>query len=532
MTLMSGKRIGVLLCALLTFCSALAAEPIRVGQFAGATSVRACLESPEFRFADIVWDKNSTNWSYGQWSELLNHYQVVVFPGGSGGEMFSRLGHEGQRAVKDYVNKGGGYLGICAGAWLATRRYLGIANIEGIAPWYVGAGGLEVAMGEEATNVFASALYQAPARRTIEMHNGPMWSFQPPDRARPAFHVLASYTGRGGTNKTGGEFFKGKPAIVTDAYGQGRVILFSPHPELVSTNGNGNMIPEAVHWLVNTPSDPGTRMSGKKPRDNPGKAGGRPASPGSEAAECTANSCVVAHEGGLPIIISAPHGGGLAFAGADVRKGGGGVRQFAVARDVNTDALALELSAALRRETGKAPFLVVAKVSRKYVDLNRPENDAFESQNLRGAYEAYHAALEKYCREVSQKWGGGLLLDLHGQGVRSDSIFRGTRNGATTALLLKKYGDQALTAPQGLQGLLEAKGFKIIPSCASGKKESWFDGGYIVGKYGMEGSYGVDAIQLEFGGVYTANRKLPETATALAQVLSNYVAAHFPPQGQ
>lgn len=511
------RRIGVFICALLPLCASLATEPIRVGQFAGATSVRTCLEGPEFRFSNIGWDRNSTNWSYGQWSTLLSRYQVVVFPGGSGGEMFNRLGRAGQQAVRDYVRNGGGYLGICAGAWLASQRYLGIANLEGVKPWYVGVGGLEVSMAPEATNVFASVRYQAPATRMIEMHNGPMWSPVPPDPSRPTFHVLAAYTAARGTDKQGGEFFQGKPAIVTDHYGQGRIVLFSPHPELVSTNGNADMIVEAVRWLAR----PAARTNGTARTDGLAATGRKPA-------ECTLDSSLVTQEGELPIIISAPHGGGLAFAGAPVRKGGNGVRQFAVARDVSTDALALELAAALRRETGKAPFFVVAKVSRKYVDVNRAEQDAFEDPNLRAVYAAYHAALEAYCREVARKWGGGLLLDLHGQGVRADAIFRGTRNGATTALLRKRDGDQALTAPEGLQGLLEAQGFKLLPACGSEERESRFNGGYIVGKYGLGGSYGVDAIQLEFGGAYTAKRKLPETVDILAQALSRYAASHFP----
>lgn len=491
-----------LLAWLLACCLSLSAEPVSVGQFPGATSVKACLSAPEFAVTDIHWSDTRTNWSCRQWADLLGQYRVVVFPGGSGGEMFSRLGPGGQQAVREFVSRGGGYLGICAGAWLAAKRYLGIANIEGVKPWYVGVGGLEVAMEKDATNVFASAPYLAPARRMIEMHNGPLWSLTPPDPSKPPCRVLASYTGRTGTDKNGGGLFTGRPAIVTDVYGQGKMILFSPHPELVSTNGNFAMIPEAVRWLT-------VKNSGSDTNAAP--------------------SYLIAREGGLPIILSAPHGGALPFPGVPVRTGGKDVKQFAVARDVSTDRLALELSAALQRETGKAPFVVVAQVSRKYVDINRAEKDAFESPQLREVYEAYHAELAKYCRQVARKWGGGLLLDLHGQSAKRDSIFRGTRNGATTEMLVKKFGDPALTGPQGFQGLLEAQGFKMVPASDSGKKETSFNGGYIAGTYGLNGSYGIDAIQLEFGGAYTAQKALPETAKNLAAALSKYVTLYLVP---
>lgn len=494
--------LALLVCGPFLLGPSAAAKPVTVGQFPGATSVKACLSAPEFAVTDIHWSDTRTNWNCRQWVDLLSQYQVVVFPGGSGGEMYGRLGPGGQQAVREYVSRGGGYLGVCAGAWLASKLYLGIANIEGVKPWYVGVGGVEVSMEAGATNVFSSAAYRAPALRTIDMHNGPMWSLAPPDPSRPACRVLASYTGRTGTDKNGGDLFKGKPAIVTDVYGQGRIILFSPHPELVSTNGNFDMIPEAVGWLA-------------------GRAGGSHTN--------AAPPYLVTREGSLPIILSAPHGGALLFPGAPARTGGQEVKQFAVARDVSTDRLALELAAALQRETGKAPFVVVAQVSRKYVDVNRDEKDAFESPPLREVYEAYHAELAKYCRQVARQWGGGLLLDLHGQSAKREAIFRGTRNGATTELLVKKFGAEALTGPHGFQGLLEAQGFKMVPASDSGKKETSFNGGFITARYGLGGSYGIDAIQLEFGGAYTAKKALPETAKSLAAALSNYLTLYMAP---
>ena len=497
-------------------CLPLDAEPIAVAQFPGVTSVKASLTAPGFSVTDILWEHTGTNWSSREWSELLRRYQVVVFPGGSGGEMFKRLGPGGQQAVKEFVSRGGGYLGICAGAWLASKLYLGLANIEGRKPWYVGVGGLEVAMEHDASYVFSSACYLPPGRRIIEMHNGPLWTPAPPDSARPACRVLASYTGATGTDKYGGDLFSGKPAIVTDFYGHGRVILFSPHPELASTNGNLAMIPEAVLWLSRT--NGATRAEGDEIRGTATSA---------DTAPRDLASYIVSAAGELPIIISAPHGGTLAFPGVPVRTGGKVVKQFAVARDVSTDTLAIQLSTALQRETGKAPSLVVARISRKYVDVNRVEQDAFESPPLREVYAAYHSELEKHCRQTAQKWGGGLLLDLHGQSVRKDSVFRGTRNGATTEFLVNKFGDRALTGHHGFQGLLEAQGFNMVPASDSDKKETLFNGGYITARYGLDGSYGIDAVQLEFGGVYTAKKTLPETANALARALTQYVARYI-----
>jgi hypothetical protein len=46
-------------------------------------------------------------------------FDVVVFPGGSGSQEFVGIDAAGQAAVKAFVRAGGGYLGTCAGAYLA-----------------------------------------------------------------------------------------------------------------------------------------------------------------------------------------------------------------------------------------------------------------------------------------------------------------------------------------------------------------------------------------------------------------------------
>ena len=54
---------------------------------------------------------------------VLDQFDVVVFPGGSGSKQAQALGPEGRRAVQQFVHGGGGYVGICAGAYLATAKY-------------------------------------------------------------------------------------------------------------------------------------------------------------------------------------------------------------------------------------------------------------------------------------------------------------------------------------------------------------------------------------------------------------------------
>lgn len=236
---------------------------------------------------------------------------------------------------------------------------------------------------------------------------------------------------------------------------------------------------------------------------------------------------VTIQKGTLPIIISAPHGGTLAIPDVPERKGGSGVAQFTTVRDINTDLLALQLAEVISKKLEGKPYVVVAKFSRKYIDANRPADGAYESAAAKPIYEAYHGALEKACREVKTKWGWGLLIDVHGQAVRSDAIFRGTQNGKSTTLLTQRFGPGAMTGPNGFQGMLEAKGYTILPPCSSSEKETKFNGGHIVQNYGSHTGYGIDAIQMEFGGQYSARAKLEKTTGDLAEVVSAFAKRYL-----
>lgn len=54
---------------------------------------------------------------------ILGDYDVLIQPGGSGGGQGRHLGAEGREQIRDYLSDGGGYIGICAGTYLASADY-------------------------------------------------------------------------------------------------------------------------------------------------------------------------------------------------------------------------------------------------------------------------------------------------------------------------------------------------------------------------------------------------------------------------
>lgn len=224
--------------------------------------------------------------------------------------------------------------------------------------------------------------------------------------------------------------------------------------------------------------------------------------------------------GTLPIILSAPHGGSRRLPDVPERQGVG-VAKFVKARDERTAELAERLAAELERTLHGKPYLVPARFDRKYLDVNRPAESAFESDHARPYYRAYHDALTEACREVQRKWGRGLLLDIHGQAGYPDAVVRGTNDGKTVTLLRQRYGPAALTGPKSILGYLNHKGYDVLPRLDSQDGEpARYKGGYIVQTYGSHQGHGIDAIQLEFGTRYRRQKVVEQTARDLAEAIT------------
>ena len=114
------------------------------------------------------------------------------------------------------------------------------------------------------------------------------------------------------------------------------------------------------------------------------------------------------------------------------------------------------------------------------------------------------AALEKYLQEIARKpmvsadEEAELARRIHkGDDAALDTLVNA--NLRFVVSVAKQYQSQGLSLldliDEGNLGLIKAaqkfdetKGFKFVPACGSGERESRFDGGHIVGKYGLNGS--------------------------------------------
>jgi len=179
--------------------------------------------------------------------DVLCQFDVLAFPGGSGSKQARAIGEDGREAVRDFIRRGGGYFGTCAGAYLATSHYSWSLNILDSASldtkhWKRGTGRVDVELTEGGRKLFG----YKDAHLDIYFANGPLLG---PDGEPdiPDFETLAIYRGDMAKNVPGGAM-PGTVAMACGQFGKGRVIVFSPHPE--KTKGLEWFSRRAVEWAA------------------------------------------------------------------------------------------------------------------------------------------------------------------------------------------------------------------------------------------------------------------------------------------
>lgn len=144
----------------------------------------------------------------------LENCLLLIIPGGYTGQYVAALGEQGFEQIREFVAEGGGYIGICAGAYIAARNVevlgrppgLGIIEIENVRRAGRGIRTITVAKpGHPLMKGYEGGV-------DIWYKNGPMM------KVGEGVETLAVYE-------------EGSAAIVCSTYGEGRVVIFSPHPE-------------------------------------------------------------------------------------------------------------------------------------------------------------------------------------------------------------------------------------------------------------------------------------------------------------
>jgi hypothetical protein len=180
---------------------------------------------------------------------VLSHFDVVIFGGGSGSKEAAAIGELGRSNVVEFVARGGGYVGICAGAYLATSGYpwsLHLLNVKTISPkWQRGRATVKL----ELTTKGRAVLGSTETNLDVVYHNGPVVEPMKLD-SLPPFETLAYFRTEVASNGSPVGVMVNSPAVIAAPFKKGRVVFVSPHPE--QTKNLEGIIPSAVLWVAPT----------------------------------------------------------------------------------------------------------------------------------------------------------------------------------------------------------------------------------------------------------------------------------------
>jgi len=168
----------------------------------------------------------------------LDQFDCVIFSGGSGGGQGRALGEAGRDEVRRFVGGGGGYIGVCAGAYLATSGFswgLKILDAKTKSPrWRRGRAVIAMEMTPAGRKLFGSE-----GQTRVLYHNGPLLEPAAIDGLGD-YETLAWFRTEVAKNGSPKGIMIDSPAIVRSRFAKGRVLCISPHPEQTKT---------MEHWL-------------------------------------------------------------------------------------------------------------------------------------------------------------------------------------------------------------------------------------------------------------------------------------------
>ena len=208
-----------------------ASRPVRAGVFTGVGSmglsstelIRYVARSPELDLT-LVDGEDVRNGA-------LNGLDLLVVPGGSSWVIVGDMGPKGIENVKEFIRKGGSFIGICAGCVMLLDDEYRIASGTGMTPYSrYGAYSGDAMTSMTLTDEGAKALGLEKGTFDVWYSGGPIMfrrHVEVPDSKIETWGLYGSNV----TNEGWGAHMKGNVSCIGGTYGKGRIASTACHPE-------------------------------------------------------------------------------------------------------------------------------------------------------------------------------------------------------------------------------------------------------------------------------------------------------------
>jgi glutamine amidotransferase-like uncharacterized protein len=182
----------------------------------------------------------------------LNHYQLLIMPGGDMWQYSSYLAPTGMTMIRNYVSQGGGYIGICGGAYFSANKIV----------WHGWAGqprenisipGLNIipVTAEGPIEDYAPTYVDSKCQIKVVQPSNPIFAGLPGIIAPyydhgPMFIVSDSIN----ISILGRTVAGDKKIILSYQYNLGKVFLTGAHPEADNSRTSWLMVKNAIKWCT------------------------------------------------------------------------------------------------------------------------------------------------------------------------------------------------------------------------------------------------------------------------------------------
>ena len=180
----------------------------------------------------------------------LKRYNVLLMPGGNNYEMGQELGSDGIGKVRNYIKLGGGYFGVCGGAFFAasTSIWRGWSDEQRT---YIEVGGLGIIGGiaDGPVEDFAPSYQDFSCKINIISDSHPVAEGLPETIQYLYDHGPMFITGDDPRIEVIGRSVRGeRNFILCSEFYKGRIFITSGHPEADYSKSSWPMVVNAMNW--------------------------------------------------------------------------------------------------------------------------------------------------------------------------------------------------------------------------------------------------------------------------------------------
>jgi hypothetical protein len=192
---------------------------------------------------------------------VLNRLTSVIFPGASIFEQIESLGEQAHKKLRKFVKSGRGYIGLCSGGFLAASSGFNGCNEENRiinvrVNWTRGVGYANLKLVSNFQR-FIGVFSAAPSK--IFFANGPRFGIPASMKPSKLFGnpvpiavyervEVTQHSQRADEKHVQTDFDDCEVAIAASSYGDGKMILFGPHPEASGLDWQAALV-HALVWV-------------------------------------------------------------------------------------------------------------------------------------------------------------------------------------------------------------------------------------------------------------------------------------------